>query len=242
VSSPPRVLAIAGTVDGQGRPLTGAAREVDWLRGRFAAVTSIGDTATPGPLIQHDLVGYDLLHVAAHADVDVQRPWNSALVLGPADRPVRLRAGTVADLDLQARLAVLSSCNSAAGAVLSGEGMLGIATGFLSAGVPAVVATLWPVDDRQAELFSRRFYGELAEGRTAAQAIQRARAWLRARSATAHPFHWAGYVLMGDGSQVVPLEERTGLAGRVALGGTLAAALASVLAARRRRQRTSVKG
>ena len=63
-----------------------------------------------------------------------------------------------------------ANCGSASGAVISGEGMVGSASGFLSAGVPTVLATLWPVRDSDALAFTRRFYGELADGRTAAVA------------------------------------------------------------------------
>jgi CHAT domain-containing protein len=242
-AGPLSVLAVAGAFDAAGRPLAGAVREIRWLAGTFAGVDAVVDTAAGPAFGGRDPGAYGLLHLAAHAEVDPQRPWNSALILGDAGRPRRLRAGAIADLDLTARLAVLASCNSASGAVLSGEGMLGLAAGFLSAGVPAVVATLWSVDDRRAEQFTRLFYAELADGRSAAAALQRTRAALRARPGTSHPDHWAGYVLLGEGSGRVPLvaDDRPGLATWIAVGGTLVAAVVTVLA-RRRGQRSRVKG
>jgi len=240
VREPARVLAIAGLADSQGRPLVGAAREVEWIASEFEGVTAVRDTAAETSFDSLEPECFDLLHLAAHAELDAQRPWNSALVLGSPERPQRLRAGDVADLDLTARLAVLTSCNSAAGTVLTGEGMLGLATGFLSAGVPAVVATLWPVDDRQAEVFSRRFYGELERGRTTAEALHNTQAWLRGRKTTAHPFHWAGYVLLGEGTQTVPLTARPGYAWWIAVIAGLITVPATLLA-RRRRQRNRVK-
>ncbi len=238
---PLRTLALAGASDGAGGTLDGAAREVRWLARRYAGVDAVIDTARGLPLGGHDLADYDLLHVAAHTEVDAQRPWSSALILGPVDEPRRMLAGAVAEQNLKARLAVLTSCNSASSAVLSGEGMLGLASGFLSAGIPAVVATLWPVDDRHAEQFSRRFYDELSGGHTAAEALQRTRAWLRSRPETEHPYHWAGYVLVGEGTRSLPLvRQRTGFTIWIAMAGAVVAAVIGAVA-RRRRQRISVK-
>jgi hypothetical protein len=106
--------------------------------------------------------------------------------------------------------------------VLSGEGVLGLASAFLSAGVPAVVATLWPVDDAQTARLMDHFYAGLAAGLDAATALHEAREALRASEATRHPFFWAGYVLVGDGQVRVTLERRLPMsrviAGLLALG------------------------
>ncbi|HOX25446.1 MAG TPA: CHAT domain-containing protein [Candidatus Krumholzibacteria bacterium] len=236
------ILAAAGLADGEGRPLPGAAAEIAWLAGHFEGVTAIVDSTEAAPFGGHDPAGFDLLHIAAHAETDAERPWNSALVFGAPGSPSRLRAGDVAELRLAARLAVLTSCGSASGAVISGEGMVGPASGFVSAGVGTVVATLWPIEDRDAPAFSRRFYRELAQGRTAAEALQRTQQWLRGRPETAHPASWAGYVLLGEGRQTVALAERTGIAGRLAAtAGAVGAAASIVAALRRRRQRSRVK-
>ena len=147
-------------------------------------------------------------HLAAHAVVDDQRPWNSSLHFGTPEAPVELTAGAVADLNLGACLAVLASCESGGGEVLSGEGVLGLTSGFLSAGVPTVLATLWPVDDRATALLIRHFYEGLASGHTAACALRDAQIALRNESATAHPFYWAGFILVGDGTTTVPLAKQ----------------------------------
>jgi tetratricopeptide (TPR) repeat protein len=235
------VLAVAGLTDLDGRPLTGTVREVQWLAEHFQPVDAVVDTSAQ-PFGGHDPADYGLLHLAAHAEIDAQSPWNCALILGSADAPRRLMAGAVAEMDLGARLAVLASCNSASGAVLSGEGMLGLASGFLAAGVPAVVATLWPVEDRHAERFTRRFYDELAADRSVADALRRTRNWLRTQPATAAPDHWAAYVLLGEGSGTVTLARTRKATPAVWLiaGGALTAAMVTLLA-RRRRQRSSVK-
>ena len=58
-----------------------------------------------------------------------------------------MRAQDIAPIRLRAGMAFLSGCESARGRASAGEGVLGLSSAFLVAGVPAVVATLWPVDD-----------------------------------------------------------------------------------------------
>jgi len=236
-----RILALAGQQNADHRRLQGAVAEVERLQRRFRQVTVVGASRDVElDLRRLDLSAYDLLHLACHAEVDPQRPWNSALILGTAHAPVALRAGEVAARALQARLAVLSSCSSAGGGILSGEGVIGLAAGFLSADVPAVVATLWPVDDAATARFMEGFYDELASGASPAAALAAARLRLRTSPATAHPFYWAAFVLVGDGQAGLDLRPRRSGKQQLAAAGMVG--LAVVLMGWRvriRRQRRS---
>lgn len=236
--APDGILAVAGSENAAHVRLEGAAAEVRRLGRRFRNVAIPRIAAGADPIFGDlDPRNHAILHLACHGEVDDQRPWNSALHLGTADRPALLRAGDVAGLFLPARLAVLSSCESAGGGILAGEGVLGLAAGFLSAGVPAVVAALWPVDDVTTARLVDRFYAELAAGATTAEALVRARADLRARSATAHPFYWAGFVLLGDGDGRFALEARGPAAGRLVAAGLAGLAGAAVVVGARRGRR-----
>ncbi len=207
------------TVTGADAP-PGAAAEAAWLARRFRGVRDA----------QGDLAGGDVIHVATHAWLDEQRPWNSSIAL---DDSLVLRAGEVATLDLQARLAVLACCAGAGGTVVSGEGALGLATGFLSAGATAVLGSLWPVDDRATSRFMADIYRALADGSTAAEALAAAQAATRRRPETSHPFYWAGFVLIGDGSVTVPLVARGTRWWPWLLAGGVAAAAAAAITSRR---------
>ncbi|MCB9515512.1 MAG: CHAT domain-containing protein [Candidatus Latescibacteria bacterium] len=193
------LLALADASGG----LPGALREVDDLAHRYRDVrrTRLSGGDVPGPALDA-LRGWGVLHLATHATVDDQNPWQSSLAgLG-------LTAADIARGRLDAELAVLAACESAGGRTLSGEGVLGLTGAFLSAGVPTVLATLWPVDDDATRRLMREFYAQLAAGRDAAAALAAAQAALRADPATAHPFFWAGAVLVGDGDRHVALEGR----------------------------------
>ncbi len=210
VVAPRGVLAVAAPHTARGEPLHGADAEVAWLAHRFRGVSR----PRPAELAVTDeipgvwLADHAVIHLAAHARLDEQRPWNSYLELTTRGDSLVLRASDVARLHLGARLAVLSSCASAGAQVVAGEGMLGLATGFLSAGVPAVIATLWPVDDATTARLMGDFYEALATGAPAIDALARAQARCRQNPATRHPFYWAGFVVVGDGATTVPLPPR----------------------------------
>ncbi|MDO9171570.1 MAG: CHAT domain-containing tetratricopeptide repeat protein [bacterium] len=234
-----RVLAVAGRENAGHRRLSGAGREVDRLRRRFRHVTV--PSRARSDTVAFDgaaAASFDILHLASHGEVDAQRPWNSAFVFGDASHPQRVRAGDIAGLELGASLAVLSSCGSADGGLVAGEGVLGLASGFLGAGVPAVVATLWPVDDEATSRLIGFFYDELAAGRSPAAALGAARAALRDDPATAHPFYWAGFVLLGEGEEPIRLQARRLSRGAVAAAVVVGIAVAfAVPALRNRRNR-----
>ena len=76
-----------------------------------------------------------------------------------------------------------------------GDELVGLQRAFLCAGTPAVVTTLWKVDDRASFMLMRAFYeGLAAKGPTEAlRAAQRA-----LLVDVPHPFAWAGYGLTGS--------------------------------------------
>jgi len=204
-----RVLAMAARETSDGDPLPGAVHEVRGLARRYSRVDSRVVTREDTTRIEGDiLIPYDVIHLAAHARTDDQAPWNSSIRLGPGPQSESLRAGQIATMDLSARLAVLSSCESAGGRILSGTGVQGISSAFMSAGVPAVVATLWSVDDRVTATLMARFYSELSAGNTAAAALREAQLALKRNPETRHPFYWAGFILVGEGNVRVNLKKR----------------------------------
>ncbi len=217
---PTPVLALAGI------ELSGAVREARGLGRRYQGVEVHIAERTGTTLVPEDLARYRVLHLASHARADDQHPWRSGIRVGPledSERDPYLRAGRIAGMKLPARLVVLSSCETARGRIFSGEGVQGLSTAFLSAGVPAVVATLWPADDRATAALMAAFYAALARGEPAAAALRAAQAEVRKDPATHHPFYWAGFTLVGDGAVRVALRRRPAAAGPMAAGlGVLA--------------------
>ncbi|MGE6762628.1 CHAT domain-containing protein [Corallococcus interemptor] len=143
-----------------------------------------------------------ILHVAAHAVVDVESPERSALVLAPgaAGEDGLLQPREIAELRLRDALVVLSSCRGASGALLAGEGVLSLARAFFESGARAVVASLWPLRDAEAAELLERYYRHLAQGQGAAAALREAQreAWEDGEPAAM----WAGLGVMGDAALV----------------------------------------
>jgi len=205
------LLAVAGPAgEDTTAVLPGGLLEVRWLSGRFNDVTA---EVSPKPdTLEATLGRYAALHFAAHARADDESPWRSGILLEPEQdgQAARwLRAEDVLARRLHARLAVLAGCETAAGRVFTGEGVVGLSTAFLGAGVPAVVATLWRVDDRTTTRFVRRFYEGLARGDDSGEALKQARLALAADRGTSDPWYWAGFVLVGEPGQRLALAGRT---------------------------------
>ncbi len=202
------LLAESGPApDGSG-PLPGARDEVRWLARSFAPVTARVEATVQDDSVE--FADYAGLHFAAHAESNDLLPWQSGILLGPADAARDdgyVRAGEIVGMHLPAKIAVLSACETAWGAILSGEGLVGMSTAFLSAGVPTVVATQWKVDDRATMDFMKVFYRELAHGSTASAALLAAQVHT-ASSSHGDPYYWAGFVLTGEPGTTLRLRER----------------------------------
>jgi tetratricopeptide (TPR) repeat protein len=190
--------------------LPGAHEEVESLRDRFAGVTV--RTETGKPAISDIPRSTGVVHVAAHTEINDERPWHSGILLGESegdfDEDPYLRAGDIATASLPVEVAVLSGCESAMGRPSVGEGVAGLTSAFLSAGVRSVVATLWRVDDAVTADLMGRFYDGLAGGLPVAAALRQAQLDIGAMPETSHPFYWAGFVVVGDAGGSVDLERK----------------------------------
>ena len=91
------------------------------------------------------------------------------------DVPIAVSAFSGADLEargvqdiyglrIDAELVTLSGCGTALGETVRGEGLVGIVRGFMYAGAPRVLASVWPVSDRVAAEMMMAFYGALNRG------------------------------------------------------------------------------
>jgi CHAT domain-containing protein len=93
-------------------------------------------------------------------------------------------------------LVVLSACETQKGKIQKDEAVQALPVGFLFAGAPTVIATLWRVDDASAAELMGDFYRRLASGKGKLEAFTEARKALRKRHPD--PYHWAPYVYIGD--------------------------------------------
>jgi CHAT domain-containing protein len=145
---------------------------------------------------------FGVLVLATHAVLDEEHPERSAVLLAPgaAEEDGLFQPREIVELPLDGRLVVLSSCSSASGTLLQGEGVVGLARAFFEAGARSVVASLWPMRDDEAAALAGPFYRHLSRGETVGAAMAAAR---RERMrAGASPAEWAGLVVLGDGGMI----------------------------------------
>jgi len=152
-----------------------------------------------------DLASYRYVHFAAHGLLNDARPELSGLVLSLVDDSGRPRQGLltapdVAQMHLGADLVVLSSCRSAAGRDVRGEGLVGLTRAFMAAGAPRVMASLWPVDDlASAHLMTDLYRGLLGPATLPpAAALRRAQLAMLGHRKWKAPYYWAGFQLQGE--------------------------------------------
>jgi CHAT domain-containing protein len=132
------------------------------------------------------------LHIAAHGIFRADNPMFSSLKLGDS----WLNLFDIFNLQLGAELTVLSACETGMSAVWEGDELLGLARGFLYAGTPSLVVSLWTVHDRSTAELMRHFYAALQSGIPKGRALQKA--MIEVKASYPHPYYWAPFVLMGN--------------------------------------------
>lgn len=142
---------------------------------------------------------YAIVHMATHSVVS-ESSANSFLLtydgrLTMSDLERILRRGRFREQPIE--LLTLSACETAIGDERAALGLAGIA---LKAGARSALATLWRVDDAAAAALTSAFYAALAapEPHSKAQALRAAQLRVLEQDATAHPAHWAAFMLIGN--------------------------------------------
>jgi CHAT domain-containing protein len=149
------------------------------------------------------LPGKDIVLLATYGVLNRRNPLFSHVELAAAPgRDGRLEVHDVYGLAFDARLVVLSACQTASGSGLradvpAGDERVSLTQAFLAAGAQRVVATLWLVDDRVTAQLMTAFHEGPASGAGEAHALAEAQRRALADERTADPFHWAGLTLMG---------------------------------------------
>ena len=193
--APARALVVGNPDLGAGLALPWAEREARMVgqHERGATVLTRAD-ATEGQ-VKTLLGAVGLVHLATHGELRESDPLSSAILLAPGDgEDGRLEVREVFGLDLHARLVVLSACETGLGQLSRGDELVGLQRAFLYAGSPAVVTTLWKVDDRASFELVRAFYDRLE---TAGPVAALRQAQIETQRAFPHPFAWAAFGLTG---------------------------------------------
>ena len=148
-----------------------------------------------------DAQHFDVLHFATHGVLNNRAPLYSYLLfaqtnLGP-DEDGFLEARELMQMNLPARLAVLSACETARGGIHAGEGVIGLSWALFIAGCPTTVVSQWKVDSESNTVLMVDFHRRLHAGASPADALRDASLALAKNPEYRHPFYWAPFVVVG---------------------------------------------
>ena len=174
-------------------PINGIQAEVDAiLKKRKNAIVLTGAAATSSAILPL-LNKTSLFHFAGHS---VASGGNATLLLATGnDGSAELTAKQISAANpIHCKLAVLSACSTA---LRGREAAANLVQALLNAGVRSVVASGWNVNSQATGQFMERFYGNLFNGQSVAQAIQSAQAEIRQMPGKQHPYYWAPFGAYG---------------------------------------------
>ena len=178
--------------------LPAAKEEAEMIAKLIGVKPLLGKQATKEAVLQ-SIPSVSLIHFAAHGDAErgeialaPQYPINGI----PTEKDYLLTMNDISEVQLRAKLVVLSCCHSAQGRVRA-EGVVGIARAFLGSGARSVLAALWPLPDEATKTLMSRFYEHLVRGESASESLHQAMKWMR-NNGYSYVRDWAPFMLIGD--------------------------------------------
>ena len=184
-------------------PLENTAAEITAIKQYYKGYFVSSSDATKANFLAQ-AQNYGILHLAMHGEADFENTRFGHLIFSNADTNTLahnlLYHYEIANLNLDAQLAVLSACETGVGKYESGEGVFSIARSFMYAGIPSIVMSLWKVNDQSTSQIMPLFYKKLARGKSKNHALREAKLEYmeNADLAFKHPFYWASFVALGD--------------------------------------------
>jgi len=145
-------------------------------------------------------VRVEVVHFATHGFLSLGAVGRIGILLNRSlDEDGILEANEVARLQMEARLVVLSACETGLGDQVPGEGTMGLARAFSLAGANSVIVSLWRVTDLSTSVLMKKFYAEYASnGGRASAALQRAQISMIESEEYSAPYYWAPFILIGQ--------------------------------------------
>lgn len=143
------------------------------------------------------------LHFGTHSLVFHNNPQLSCIVLNLIDEKGRecqgfLTVDDILNLKISPELVTLSSCQSAKGKELPGEGVISLTRAFFYIGAKRVVSSLWSVDDNSTAQLMSKFYESISNGLRPSSALRQAQMEMLRSRLYKSPYYWAAFQLQGE--------------------------------------------
>ncbi len=192
--------------------LPGSRREADAISSSLTAegvLKAVGFEANRDLFTSGRLGDHKILHLATHTFYPADHPSLAAIVLSRFDEKGRARNGLlrindIIGMELRSDLVVLSSCSSALGENILGEGTVGWSHAFLSAGASSVVTSVWDVEDEStAELMKNVYKNIFSRRLSPSQALRQAQIAMWEDRRHSSPYFWGGFIAQGEWQNLV---------------------------------------
>ncbi|NEO90819.1 MAG: tetratricopeptide repeat protein [Moorea sp. SIO3G5] len=194
--------------DGQFDPLPGTRQEgkaiLKLIRNKTQKTSAFDFNANLTAATNPELSQYRIVHFATHGILNTESPELSGLVLSLVDETGNningfLRLHEIFNLKLPAEIVVLSACQTGVAKDIKGEGLVGLTRGFMYAGSPRVLVSLWKVDDQATAEIMTRFYRLMLKKKLSpAEALRKAQLEMQEKTKWKSPYYWAAFVLQGE--------------------------------------------
>ena len=159
----------------------------------------LGREATKQAVLER-MDSVSLIHIAAHGSAERGEiplaPSPLCRNRIPQEEDYLLTMAEISQVQVRAKLVVLSCCHTANGPI-SSEGVVGIARAFLGSGARSVLVALWAIEDKATKEFISSFYEHFARGKSASESLHQAMKWMR-ENGFSRVEHWAPFILIGD--------------------------------------------
>lgn len=191
------------------KELPGARNELNSLKTLFKKnKVLLGSEATEKNFKKENLQQYGVIAFATHAEVSgIFDGFNEPfLVLTPPSKSTDeddglLTTSEISSLNLNARLVILSACDTAAKGNKYGDGFSGLINSFLIAGADSVLATHWPVEDNASKILITQTFDKIIKKKlSTSEALKQTKVEFIDGiygDKYKNPLFWAPYVIIG---------------------------------------------
>jgi CHAT domain-containing protein len=198
----PSVVEQAGENPFQLPPLINAEKEAKVIAQLLSTQPLIGAQATKANVFKNikqarfiHLATHGLINYVTKAGLDsIEVPGALALAPTSTDEGL-LTAREILNLNLNAKLVVLSACDTGRGKI-TGDGVIGLSRAWISAGVPSTIVSLRQVPDDSTTALMTSFYQNFTKTSNIARSLRQA--MLDTMKTDREPVRWAAFMLIGE--------------------------------------------
>jgi CHAT domain-containing protein len=184
--------------------LPGSGQEVETIAELFKqqeqkSVVYLRESATEERAKSSDLREFDYIHFSCHG---ILGDGFQSLILSQTPGSKEdgyLTLNEIMNCDYQAKLVVLSACQTGTGKMERAEGVMGLTRAVMYAGTPAVVASLWNVSEMGTKELMVKFYTNMLEkGMNKEEDLRQAKLEMIKGNKYASPYFWSSFVMYGE--------------------------------------------